>query len=86
MMWLALLRGEGMQKKSERDFSIKELAGIVGKHPETLRSLARRGRLIGAYRIGSEWRINREAFQAHRNGQVRRNGGGSGDGSGEDRR
>jgi excisionase family DNA binding protein len=56
------------------DYTIDELAKLVNKHPETLRQLARLRRLPGAYRIGNEWRINRELFQAHRNGGADRAG------------
>jgi excisionase family DNA binding protein len=44
-----------------KDLTIQELARIVGRHPETLRRLARMGELPGAYRLGHCWLISREA-------------------------
>lgn len=45
------------------DLTIETLARIVQKHPETLRKLARQGRLHGAYRLAGRgaWRIRSEA-------------------------
>lgn len=43
------------------DLSIKDLAQIVGRHPETLRRLARTGNLPGVYRLGRRWMITRAA-------------------------
>lgn len=44
-----------------QDLTLQELAFVVDKHPETLRRLARRGRLPGVYRLGGRWMISREA-------------------------
>lgn len=44
-----------------RDLSIPELARVVGRHPETLRRLARTDELPGVYRLGGRWMISREA-------------------------
>lgn len=56
----------------DTDLSVKDLARLVGRHPETLRRLARRGRLAGAYRLGGRWGICREAADRLR-GVPRRN-------------
>jgi excisionase family DNA binding protein len=42
------------------DYSVQELARLVGIGPETVRRLARSGRLRGAYKIGGQWRFARE--------------------------
>lgn len=49
------------------DLTLLELASITGRHPETLRSLARQGRLPGVYRLGGRWLIAEEAVQHLRN-------------------
>jgi len=36
----------------EADLTLQELAAVTRRHPETLRSLARRGKLPGVYRLG----------------------------------
>lgn len=48
------------------DLTIPELAEVVGRHPETLRRLARLNRLPGAYRLGHCWLISCEAADALR--------------------
>ena len=45
-----------------RDLTLADIAGITGKHPETLRQLARMGRL-SAYKLGGLWLVPREAFE-----------------------
>lgn len=50
-----------------RDLTIEQLAEVTGKHPETLRRLARCGRLPGVYRLGRDWRITLEAAARLRN-------------------
>ena len=45
----------------ERDLTLNELAVLTGRHPETLRRLARAGKLPGAYRLGRCWMISRAA-------------------------
>ena len=42
------------------DLSLQELAELTGRHPETLRQLARAGRLP-MYKMGGRWAITREA-------------------------
>ena len=49
-----------------RDLSIRELAALTGRHPETLRRLARLGRVPGAYRLGGRWAISQGAADALR--------------------
>ncbi|MBM4039766.1 MAG: helix-turn-helix domain-containing protein [Planctomycetes bacterium] len=44
-----------------RDLTLRELARVTGRHPETLRRLACVGRLPGAYQIGNRWAISRAA-------------------------
>ena len=48
--------------KSKRDLTIADIAAVTGKHPETLRQLARMGRLH-AYKVGGLWLVPREAFE-----------------------
>jgi hypothetical protein len=43
------------------DLSFQELAAVTGRHIETLRVLARMGRLPGCYKLGGRWAISREA-------------------------
>lgn len=43
------------------DLTIQELAQLTGRHPETLRRLARTDELPGVYRLGSRWMITRAA-------------------------
>jgi excisionase family DNA binding protein len=52
-----------------QDYSVRQLADLVGVHPDTLRRLARAGRLPGAYRVGTRWRFAYEAIEELR-GQV----------------
>lgn len=50
------------------DLTIRELAEVAGLHVETVRRLARLGRIPGAYRIGEQWRVNRKTWEKHRDG------------------
>lgn len=43
------------------DFTLPELAALLGLHPETLRRLARTGRLAGVFKVGGRWLMSREA-------------------------
>lgn len=43
-----------------RDLTFQELSQVTRRHPETLRRLARIGRLPGAYKIGGRWMIAEE--------------------------
>ena len=52
------------------DLLLGELADRTGRHVETLRRLARRGRLPGSYRLGGRWLFRREALES-----LRRNSG-----------
>jgi excisionase family DNA binding protein len=45
------------------DYTVRDLAALLGIHPETLRRLARAGRLPGAYKVGTRWRFAREAIE-----------------------
>jgi len=47
--------------RRKQDFTIDELARLVGRHVETLRRLARMEELPGAYKLGGRWAITREA-------------------------
>ncbi|MFO7958728.1 MAG: helix-turn-helix domain-containing protein [Candidatus Brocadiia bacterium] len=51
------------------DLTVQNVAELMGVHPETVRRLARAGRLSGAYKIGRQWRFAREAIERIR-GQV----------------
>lgn len=44
------------------DLTIGDLAKVTGRHPETLRRLARLNQLPGAYRLGRRWLVRREAL------------------------
>ncbi len=44
------------------DLRLDQIAEVTGVHPETLRRLARSGRLHGAYRLGKAWLVRREAL------------------------
>ena len=43
----------------DADLSLVELAALTARHPETLRRLARMGKLPGVYRLGGRWMIAR---------------------------
>lgn len=58
-----------MQKK---DMTIGQASRITGLRPASLRALARDGQLPGAYKLGGSWRVNREMFEQHRNGDQRK--------------
>ena len=51
------------------DYSAAELAQLFGVHIDTVRRLARAGRLSGAYKIGQQWRFVRETV-ADLRGQI----------------
>jgi excisionase family DNA binding protein len=51
------------------DFTVQDVADLMGIHPATVRRLARAGRLSGAYKVGSQWRFAREAI-AELRGQI----------------
>lgn len=48
------------------DLSLRELAELTGRAVESLRRLAHRGDLPGAYRLGGRYAITREAADALR--------------------
>jgi len=50
-----------------RDLTLDDLSQITGRHPDTLRRLARRGSLPGVYKLGGRWLISREAADRLRN-------------------
>ena len=47
--------GKGEVGSMAQDFTIDELSKITGRHPETLRRLAREGQIPGMYRLGRHW-------------------------------
>lgn len=49
------------------DITIDELARVTRRHPETLRRLAREGKLPGVYRVGRRWMMSPEALCKLRN-------------------
>lgn len=51
-----------------KDMSLKEVSAILCRHPETLRKMAREGRLPGVYKLGREWFLRREALEMIRHG------------------
>jgi len=50
------------------DMTIGQIAKVTGYAPESLRALAKKGKLPGAYKLGGRWLVNREEFERHRNG------------------
>ena len=44
------------------DIPFSDLARITGRHVESLRRMARKGKLTGAYRLGGRWILRREAL------------------------
>ena len=52
---------------TEPDLSIYELADLTGRHVETLRRLARIGKLPGSYKLGGKWHISRQMSDRLRN-------------------
>lgn len=52
------------------DLTIEDFAQRIKRHPETVRRMVRAGRLPCAYKIGRKWLINREKFEAIRQGEV----------------
>ena len=48
-------------QKEQRDLTLPELAMITRRHPESLRRLARAGRVPGMYRLGRRWLIAAES-------------------------
>ena len=55
----------------DSDIPLSELAQLTRRHIETLRRLARMGRLPGAYRVGGRWMFRREALDDLRGGPPR---------------
>ncbi|MCH8244055.1 MAG: CRISPR-associated protein Cas4 [Planctomycetes bacterium] len=50
-----------VKTKQRVRLTVDELATLTAYHPETLRQLARRGRIAGSYKIGGHWRFAKEA-------------------------
>ena len=48
------------------DYTSQDVAELVCVHPETVRRLAREGRMPGAYKVGSRWRFARERIEETR--------------------
>ena len=46
-----------------RDLTVLEFASAIGRHPETIRRLARQGRLPGVYRLGGRWMIRPDGIE-----------------------
>ena len=42
--------------------SINQVAGILGVHPNTVRTMAKQG-ILPAKKFGRQWRIHRERFE-----------------------
>ena len=51
-----------MARTLGRDLRLREVADILGCCHENLRRLARKKKLIGAYKIGGRWRLRSEAL------------------------
>jgi excisionase family DNA binding protein len=51
----------------DRPMNAREAAELIGAHVETVRRLARRGK-IPSYKVGKDWRFRREALLAWANG------------------
>jgi len=48
----------------ERDLTLEEIARRTGLNPGTLRRIARRGGLPGAYKLGGRWLVRRTIWDA----------------------
>ena len=46
----------------QRDLTVRDICRLMELHPDTVRRLARAGRLPGAYKVGRQWRFAREAI------------------------
>ena len=46
-----------------RDLTVSEFASAIGRHPETIRRLARQGRLPGVYKFGGMWMIRPDGIE-----------------------
>lgn len=53
------------------DLTLARVSQITGKHIETLRQLARMGKLPSAYKCGGSWLVPREAFERLRGEPLR---------------
>ena len=53
-----------------KDMKLQDIAAITGVSEVTLRRLAAKGELPGAYRMGHQWIVNRSEFERHRNGDT----------------
>ena len=53
------------------DLTAKDVAELMAVHPETVKRLARLGRLPGAYRVGGQWRFAREVIEQMRREVIR---------------
>jgi excisionase family DNA binding protein len=59
------------------DMTIAQIARVTGYNRESLRRLAKSGKLPGAYRLSGRWLVNKETFDAIRQGKspaIRENG------------
>ncbi len=54
-------RSRGPQMAGRNVLDAQEAAGLLGAHVETLRRLARKG-AVPAYKIGKDWRFNRQTL------------------------
>lgn len=50
----------------EQDLTLGQLATVTQRHVESLRRLARAGRLQGVYKLGNRWMISRAAADSLR--------------------
>ena len=46
----------------QRDLTVRDICRLMELHPDTVRRLARAGRLPGAYKVGRQWRFARESI------------------------
>ena len=54
-----------------QDLTPEQFAEKTGRNPETIRRLARAGRLPGAYRIGGRWYVRHDALERLREESVK---------------
>ena len=54
---LSTLRGELL--------TVKEYADLTRRHPEYIRQLCRQGKIEGAVRVGSQWRVRFQPREAN---------------------
>lgn len=58
-----------------QDLSVEDFSKLTGVHPETIRRQCRLGTIVGAYKVGRQWIISRNAIERIRGGAITEEGG-----------